>query len=573
MYRVNGLLTGMFLAAALGLTSSPATATPGQPDATFGIGGSVVTDLGNGTSIGKRVLQLSTGKLLVGGTCNYNAGPFDTGSAFCLVRYNANGAVDSTFGANGIVRQSIATSRDVLEDMAVQPDGKIVAVGACFINSSLPQVIPSRNRICIARFSANGVLDTTFNQVGYTIVAVNPVTTERDDLGKSVAVLPDGKLLVTGQCAREIAGTTPVQIGGDFCIVKLTSSGIVDTTFSTDGFVRTTFLELDSPTKLLLLAGGKFVVGGYCIVLDASGSAVSQFCLARYNADGALDLTFGVGGKTRTSIAGRDSQGSGNLALQADGKILHAGTCTSTVGSVRYTPCVFRYTADGLVDVSFGARGHIELPTYTSLRNHVAVQVDGKIVVAGRRNSYVFVARYTSTGLLDRTFNGLGSIALRLGSGDNDSFSDLVIQSDKKIVTAGFCRAGTTGSDERCCLARLVSDDVPMANCALDYDGDNQLTEIDVAIHARLAMGFKGSAVTAGLTGVLLPATARAYDVDGNGRGTATVDSTIFSGIVDQKGAVLLAPVKSFPLGATRTTVSALRAHIFSLCDVTIPLD
>ena len=112
----------------------------------------------------------------------------------------------------------------------------------------------------------------------------------------------------------------------------------------------------------------------------------AQFTLARYNANGTLDTAFGTGGKTITPIGGKDT--SQAIALQADGKIVAAGYSAVSLGP-DFDFAVARYNANGSQDTTFGSSGKVttSFGTDDDRAFAVAVQADGKIVAAGYSGS------------------------------------------------------------------------------------------------------------------------------------------------------------------------------------------
>ena len=175
---------------------------------------------------------------------------------------------------------------------------------------------------------------------------------------------------------------------------------------------------------------GKIVAAGYS---NASGGGA--FALARYTADGKLDSSFGRGGTVLTSIG--DSGSAYAVALQPDGMIVAAGY-SKVYSDGDFT--VVRYTADGKLDSSFGHGGKV-LTTLGGMdvASAVALQRDGKIVAAGRRNlgSFFGVVRYTADGKLDSSFGHDGKVLTKVGDRGSSKASAVAVQKDGKIVAAG----------------------------------------------------------------------------------------------------------------------------------------
>lgn len=259
------------------------TAT-GAADAAFGTAGVVTTQVTGHDYVTSLAIQ-PDGKVIVGGGYQMPMGP---GQGAEILRYNTDGSQDTTF-ANGIT-----TLNATRASIALQPDGKIVYTG----HSGGP--LPAGG-IEVGRLNANGSPDTTFGPSTPFPVDVGYYT----DGGTAVAVQPDGKILVGGDC------------GGHSVIVRLTATGSLDTSFATSG-KRFGSYPLTGVTALRLEPNGQIVV------LEASSiSNPSPTELARYNPDGSLDTQFGTNGMAPIT------QGywlPGALAVQPDGNILVAGT-------------------------------------------------------------------------------------------------------------------------------------------------------------------------------------------------------------------------------------------------------
>lgn len=203
------------------------------------------------------------------------------------------------------------------------------------------------------------------------------------------------------------------------------------------------------------------IVGGFesAIALDAQGRIVvagsldiienSDFLVARFNADGSLDADFGPGGPdgsgfVTTDLAG-DSDTASALAIQGDGKIVVAGTSLQVLFS---DFALARYHPDGSPDTDFGPDGNGQVHTdfdepggSSDVAQAMAIQVDGKIIVAGLSDNDFALARYHPDGSLDATFGpggpeGDGKVTTDLGSA-NEGFEAVAIQPDGKIVAGG----------------------------------------------------------------------------------------------------------------------------------------
>lgn len=210
-------------------------------------------------------------------------------------------------------------------------------------------------------------------------------------------------------------------------------SGTLDTTFGTDGKVTSAPFGGDD-SKMLRQPDGKLVIVG--------GSSV-DFVLARFNADGTPDASFGGAGQVTTDIMGGSNlERARAVALQPDGKLVVAGE-----GSPDFTTnyvTMARYNTDGTLDSSFGVGGKVFNGPVAGRAWAVALQADGKIVVAGDQyvdNSQsdfgdILVARYNANGSLDTGFASSGSRTFDLANG-TDQARNVAIQTDGKIVLSG----------------------------------------------------------------------------------------------------------------------------------------
>lgn len=453
-----------FLAAIALCATLPSHAAPSNLDTTFGSGtGKVISAIGSGEDTARALALQPDGKIVVAGTC-YNG----TDNDFCLARYLPNGVLDATFGSGGKVITDVTTSVDNANALVLQPDGKIVVAGSCY---------DIGYEFCLARYSANGVLDATFGIDGKVITVV----TILEDSANALTIQPDGKLVVAGHCYHGGIGT-------DFCLARYSANGELDTTFGSAGLVFTDLSAFDDKARSLALQpDGKILVAGSCS---------DTFCVARYSASGVLDATFGSSG---TVIAFSGTNIGRALALQHDGRIVVAGECY--FGGWDF--CLARFSANGAPDPSFGSSGKVLTPMGSGddYATGLALQPDGKIVAAGfcwngTKNDFC-LARYLPSGALDTSFNNTGKLISPVGSIDSVATA-LALQPDGKIVVAGYC---SNGSNNDFCLARYEGGPFDSRNCSMDIDGDNRvLATTDSLIHTRLALGMSGPAVLSGIT-------------------------------------------------------------------------
>jgi uncharacterized delta-60 repeat protein len=271
--------------------------TDGSLDPAFGSGGKVITVFGAASSeAGYSVAAQSDGKILVAGYSTYNGGNRD----FALVRYNTDGSLDPAFGTGGKVTTAVGPFDDEGYSMALQSDGKIVVAGYSYNGSNYA--------FALVRYNTDGSLDPTFGSGGKVITVFGT----SEDLGYSVALQSDGKIVVAGYSYN---GSN-----NDFALARYNTDGSLDPTFGTGGKVTTAVGPSDDQGhSVTVQSDGKIVVAGY----SYNGSN-NDFALVRYNTDGSLDPTFGTGGKVTTAVGPSDDEPYA-MALQSDGNILVAG--------------------------------------------------------------------------------------------------------------------------------------------------------------------------------------------------------------------------------------------------------
>jgi uncharacterized delta-60 repeat protein len=277
-------------------------------------------------------------------------------------------------------------------------------------------------------------LDTSFSGDGKVTTSF---TTPGDDVGSGIAVQADGKIVVVGT-SNSGSGNS------EFAVARLNDDGSLDNSFDGDGMVTTSFTTPgdDVGSGIAVQADGRVVVVG----TSNSGSGNSEFAVARFNDDGSLDNSFGVGGLVTTSFSGGDDVGSG-IAVQADGRVVVVGT--SDNGSGASELAVARFNLDGSLDNSFSGDGRVTL-SFTAgddVGSGIAVQSDGKIVVVGTTddlsNTWFAVARFTVNGSLDNSFGGDGTVISRSKINGDDMGSGNAVQSDDRTVVVGSSDDGS----------------------------------------------------------------------------------------------------------------------------------
>jgi uncharacterized delta-60 repeat protein len=200
---------------------------------------------------GHAVILQPGGKIMATGSA-YNSSPID----FVLIRYNANGKIDSSFGTNGYAFTNFQEF-DYATAAAIQYKGKIIVAGYSEDASFYPV------RIALARYTKNGLPDSSFGTNGKVITGVGGIY----DRAYGLAIQPDNKILV--------AGSTD----GDFFVARFKANGKIDKSFGVNGIAITDFGSNDVARSVGVQTDGKIV---------AAGSSGSDMALARYNGDNAV---------------------------------------------------------------------------------------------------------------------------------------------------------------------------------------------------------------------------------------------------------------------------------------------
>lgn len=261
-----------------------------------------------------------------------------------------------------------------------------------------------------------GNLDPSFGTGGF-VTAPGP----SDDHAVAVAVQSDGKIVLASSSFN----------GGnkDFVVMRFSSEGAPDSAFGNNGRVITQVGSGDDVAYALAIQGdGKIVVAGPCLV-----GGVFQFGVVRYNSNGSLDPSFGTGGKVTTPV-GTGTDYASAVAIQADGKIVVAGTASN--GANGFDFAAVRYKPNGNLDSTFGSGGKVLTPLngYEECRA-AAIDTDGKIVLAGGTEGEFALVRYNPNGSLDASFDSDGKAVTQIGM--SAGARALVLTADGKYLAAG----------------------------------------------------------------------------------------------------------------------------------------
>jgi uncharacterized delta-60 repeat protein len=392
--------------------ASPAMAQPGQLDPSFGNNGIAVLPIS--TVLTLKSLQQPNGDILVDAAVSANATD--------IVRLLPNGAVDTTFGNQGIVSLSIPNNVFSGQgDMQLQPDGSIVVLGV--VNVPVRRG-PIKHGV-VARFLANGAPDTSFGANG--IVQLTQLGGSQSDTPRALLLQPNGQILIA-------------DFSSNPSVTRLNSNGSVDTSFGDDGIASVPGGTDGAPQALALQSDGKILVIEYksnmafetrllpngtidssttpgtviassaaqaqisaslplavqsnddYITVQTTGPQLQQFDLQRFALTNAQDNSFKNPVIAFGSGVTNLSQDYANI-VQPNGSILAVGRFFK---SPNEDFGMARVLSTGALDTGFGTKGVVvtPFPGNNALATAVALQGDGNIVVAGTSDGELAVARY-----------------------------------------------------------------------------------------------------------------------------------------------------------------------------------
>ncbi|RYE21626.1 MAG: hypothetical protein EOP51_15190 [Sphingobacteriales bacterium] len=326
--------------------------------------------------------------------------------------------LDHSFGTNGCVSNLSVTPNSRVNDIEIQPDGKIVGI---LYNSLKFQVF---------RLKKTGDLDLAFGVNGFADVQLSATAS---NYAVSLALQPDGKILVAGVVHQN---------DDDIAILRFNTDGSADASFGNNGVVKTgTYTGCnDMAQKLLLRPDGKILVAAR----KAKTGEKTKELLIQYKDDGDIDNSFGTNGMVMSSYDGNETDLQ-SATLQPDGKILTTGY--TYVGQVSNADVfVTRYNEDGSIDMNFGDEGRViknYVPTAKEDGRRILVQSSGKIVVACYATMLSFLTfRLNEDGTDDKRYgtNGVSSLNLNLS---DFSFDAMLVGKDEILIGGNV---ETTGS-------------------------------------------------------------------------------------------------------------------------------
>lgn len=404
-------------------------------DVSFDNDGLVTTFLNNYQANHIHTLLIQPdGKIVgVGFTNNTDNG---TSLDFFVIRYNADGSLDTTFGdfdpltlqSRGYTKTALTTDQDRSEAGALQADGKILAGG--YSNGSW----------AVSRYNSDGTLDTTFDGDGIAFFNLGSAAV------RAMTVQADGKILLTGE--------------PNFSLMRLNTDGTPDSTFGVAGKLTinpTTSRNGGGTAWSIATQRIPAVTGAERIVIGGAGAG---FAIMRFMPTGALDTSFGTSGRVNTSFSSQDQ--AREIGIDSMNRIVAGGIVTSAACTKDWDFGVARYTQNGVLDTSFSGDGKVS--TDVNGRNNNAfgldIQADDKILIGGESAGYFAMVRYNVNGTADNTFGpgflGAGVVTTNFGGAISNWNYSIAIQPDGRIVTGGVSLPGPVLAAGRPAVARYL---------------------------------------------------------------------------------------------------------------------
>ena len=404
-YRINIILF-VFLFSGLGIAQHP-----GDLDKTFGNGGIVSVGIGGYFDVAQEVALQKDGKIIVAGYGHESSASY---KGISIARYLTDGNIDYDFGSLGVIQKQIKAVEGELNSIAIQNDGKIVAVGYSISSNT------NNEDITLVRFTKNGRLDESFGSTGFVVTEIS----NQKEVCEGVEIQPDGKIV--------IVGTTQHNPSYDILLIRYDEDGQLDPYFGIGGIVITDISSgPDVGKSLAIQSDGKLIVAGF--TYRENDFFMS---LLRYDSNGNLDSTFGKGGLAGTDV--NTNVGKLDLVLQKDGKIILVGA--SNVETTHHFT-VLRFNNNGTLDQTFGDHGVTKtvIGDFSGAES-VALDSQGNIVVAGTtelgKETFV-VAMYNQNGLLESSFGSSGITTVSFGENSIDHAHSVIIDNNGNIIVAG----------------------------------------------------------------------------------------------------------------------------------------
>lgn len=504
----------------------------GSLDEAFGNNGRMTVDFAGFNDEALDVLIQNDGSILVAGyTTDAN------GSDFTLIRLTADGFLDRIFGNFGFARVDFAG----LNDFAFS----LIEQGGGFLLGGLTTTATGDSDFALARFDANGIIDTTFDGDGRQTTEFN---LGRNNAIRDLTLDSAGRILAGGFANSLITGNdfavarynadgsfdtsftqdfasgddlatgivfdavnNEITLGGfatnasgdrDFALAQFDQTGALTNDFGINGLVTTDFSGmLDEGRSLIIDGNGNFVLAGVVSTDVSSINSLPQdFGIARYTSAGGLDATFGNGGLAFQNFSGENDQAM-SVLQDANNNYLLAGVAGTFNNGNAFA--LVRFQEDGNKDAGFGENvdgALFQIVTNSGIGEATAVLelADGSIILGGTVESGIFpnfcrtsfvLNRLDADGNLDTSFGTNGIVTINFNGTNEARLFDLALINNK-IVAVGSALNNVSGGDLDFAIARLELD----GTLDQSFDGDGmQLIDFNQGDDTAFAVFAQGT--------------------------------------------------------------------------------
>lgn len=433
----------------------------GSLDITFGTHGKIIISTDNDYTRGYALAIQKDNKILVAG---------ETGGSttdFFAARLNMDGTLDSSFDTDGKLVVALSPSRDGISGIAIQDDNKIIFAGYSF-NSQFGE-------FAAIRVLPEGSLDGSFGTGGIVKFSIGPEA----DIARSVLLQTDGKILLAGYSVKGSENY--------YTVVRLNMDGSFDSNFDNDGVSMILEPAYNYAEKALLQEDGKILIVG-----TITENMTNKMSIGRFNSNGSVDMGFDGDG---ISVIDFGNRSSGTYAAMTNGKILAIGAVKKSTG---FDFAIAKLNPDGSLDSSFNSDGKMAVAATSETGDrafNIALQKDGKLLVVGSidygTDVDFAVVRLEKDGLIDKSFGDQG-IKIIDFAGFVDRAGGLAVQEDGKILVGGIANNGT---DYDFAVLRLNSDGSTDTNFGVKGKlmipiggGDDVARTIDLQQDGRIVM-------------------------------------------------------------------------------------
>jgi uncharacterized delta-60 repeat protein len=400
----------------------------GALDTTFGTGGRLRVPTGQSGFRAAGIVTDSLDRIVVAGTADGNAG-----DVVVLMRWNADGSLDQTFGTAGVAPVDLPfTADETVQAVAIDRFQRILVTGhVCCVDG--------RSFVFLSRFLPDGSRDTGFGVAGLGFAFTDYAGFSNRNEGRALAIDNFDRIVVAGLAlngGNEMAG-----------VARFTRAGRLDLTFDGDGRLTNDLLIGGVADAVVVDAFNRITIAGSHFV-PSRGFTFDVFGAVRFLNGGAVDVSFGEQGLARIDIPDTDKEGPSAAVLESDGRLVAVGGSLQidfTGGlSLHSFSSLAAFGTNGAADPGFGAGGWRLTPWFSDgggWADDAALDAEGRVVTAGgatdpaTSTEYFALARYVN-GTLDPAFGNGGQVVTSFGSAKQRAIG-IAIDTQGRIVAAG----------------------------------------------------------------------------------------------------------------------------------------